>query len=98
MLEQIEIEQTSFLNYPVVLDQPVLSGGPVAEDRGFVLHRHNQLYDSSIRLSDDITVTLRDILSILGTHEADISWLLLGTLVGSGTIRTRNFAKLMAHN
>ncbi len=71
MLDQIEVERTAFLNYPIILDQPVLFGGPVAEDRGFVLHRHNQLYDSSIRLSDDITVTTsKDILSILGTHEA----------------------------
>lgn len=71
MLEQIEIERNSFLNYPIILDQPVLCGGPVSEDRGFVLHRHDRVYESSIRLSDDITVTTsRDILSILGTHEA----------------------------
>lgn len=71
MLEQIEIERTSFINFPIILEQPVLSGGPVSEDRGFVLHRHHRTYESSVRLSNEVTVTTsRDILSILGTHEA----------------------------
>ncbi len=71
MLEQIEIERTSFINFPIVLEQPVLNGGPVSEDKGFVLHRHHRTYDSSVQLSEDITITTsRDILSILGTHEA----------------------------
>ncbi|MCC4801076.1 YqgE/AlgH family protein [Enterovibrio norvegicus] len=70
MLEQIEVERDLDLTHEVSLDQPVLFGGPVSEDRGFVLHKPNQVFGSSISLSDQLTVTTsKDILSILGTHD-----------------------------
>lgn len=70
MLEQIEVEREQDVTRPVSLAQPVLFGGPVSEDRGFVLHKNVKLYGSSIQLSDELTVTTsKDILSILGTNE-----------------------------
>ncbi|RXJ72296.1 YqgE/AlgH family protein [Veronia nyctiphanis] len=70
MLDQIEIERDLVVVHPVSLDQPVLFGGPVSEDRGFVLHKPAQLYGSSVELTDDLMVTTsKDILSLLGTSE-----------------------------
>lgn len=70
MLDQIEVEREQDVTHPVSLDQPVLFGGPVSEDRGFVLHKNLKLYGSSIQLSDELTVTTsKDILSTLGTTE-----------------------------
>jgi len=46
-----------------IADSPVLSGGPVARERGFVLHNPAAAYDSSIAVSPDIQLTLsRDVL------------------------------------
>ena len=47
-----------------VLDAPVLIGGPVQPERGFVLHTPHGGWDSSFRISDQISVTTsRDILA-----------------------------------
>lgn len=46
-----------------VIDAPVLLGGPVQPERGFVLHSPQGEWDSSFRVSDAISVTTsRDIL------------------------------------
>jgi putative transcriptional regulator len=50
------------------LDKPVLLGGPLAEDRGFILHTPPNNFSSSIRVSDNtIITTSRDVLETLGT-------------------------------
>lgn len=68
MLKQVEIEPLYPLDHTRNLDKPVMNGGPVAEDRGFVLHRPNFHYDSSLKMTDQISVTTsKDILSVLGT-------------------------------
>lgn len=70
MLDQIEIERDLTVVNPISLDQPVLFGGPVSEDRGFVLHKPKQEFGSSVILSEELTVTTsKDILSLLGTSE-----------------------------
>ena len=44
-------------------DQPVLLGGPVHNDRGFVLHRPIGSWSSSIRINDSVALTSsRDVL------------------------------------
>ncbi len=51
---------------------PVLDGGPVAKDRGFVLHTGSEdtLWESTIRLPNNVGVTTsRDILSALAGGE-----------------------------
>ena len=46
-----------------VIDAPVLIGGPVQPERGFVLHTPNGDWESSFRISDHVSVTTsRDIL------------------------------------
>lgn len=48
---------------PHVVDAPVLIGGPVQPERGFVLHSPAGDWESSFRISDQISVTTsRDIL------------------------------------
>ncbi|MEN4912781.1 YqgE/AlgH family protein [Erwinia amylovora] len=52
------------------LDKPVFAGGPLAEDRGFILHSAHTLFTSSIRVSDNTVITTsRDVLETLGTPE-----------------------------
>ena len=47
-----------------VCRMPVLEGGPVAPDRGFVLHSPLEGYESSMQIADDIMVTTsRDVLT-----------------------------------
>ncbi|ODP97559.1 MULTISPECIES: YqgE/AlgH family protein [Salinivibrio] len=71
MLDQIEVERQLPLSTTTEsLSQPVLFGGPVSEDRGFVLHPATCEYGTSIPLSDQLSVTTsKDILSILGTEQ-----------------------------
>lgn len=48
---------------PDVIDAPVLIGGPVQPERGFVLHSPPGDWESSFRISDELSVTTsRDIL------------------------------------
>ncbi|PKH22703.1 YqgE/AlgH family protein [Enterobacterales bacterium CwR94] len=50
------------------LDKPVFAGGPLAEDRGFILHSNQGIFGSSIRVSDNTVITTsRDVLESLGT-------------------------------
>lgn len=45
---------------------PVLDGGPVARERGFVLHNSSVEFESSVTVSDEIRLTLsRDILDAI---------------------------------
>ena len=52
------------------LDKPVMLGGPLAEDRGFILHTPPSNFASSIRISDNtVMTTSRDVLETLGTDK-----------------------------
>lgn len=53
------------------LEQLVLAGGPVSQQRGFVLHSPQGGWNSSLSLSDEIMITTsKDILMALGTDKA----------------------------
>ncbi|MFM4702010.1 YqgE/AlgH family protein [Aeromonas bivalvium] len=53
------------------LKQPVLQGGPVAAERGFVLHSFRPGFNSTLQVSDELMVTTsKDILETLGTEQA----------------------------
>ncbi len=53
------------------LEQLVLSGGPISQNRGFVLHRTQSGWKSSLALSEEIMITTsKDILMALGTEKA----------------------------
>lgn len=59
---QIDLPETSPLE-----ENMVLAGGPVQTDRGFVLHKGNRTWSSSLQLEEGIMVTTsKDILENLG--------------------------------
>ncbi len=69
VLEKLKI-QPEARDPSIRLDKPVLLGGPLAEDRGFILHTPPAAFASSIRVSDNTVVTTsRDVLETLGTAE-----------------------------
>jgi len=74
LLAQLEDEKESVEQqdeHTDKLEQRVLSGGPVAQERGFVLHSPQSCWSSSLSLSSDIMITTsKDILLALGTKEA----------------------------
>ncbi|NLS12877.1 YqgE/AlgH family protein [Vibrio sp. SM6] len=76
MLEQVDVHSPHPQLMVESLKMPVYNGGPVAEDRGFILHRPHDDYESSIQMTDELTVTTsRDILSVLGTEAEPRSYL-----------------------
>ncbi len=55
---------------PQLADAPVLRGGPMHQDRGFVLHRPGGTWDSSHKVSDLVQVTTsRDVLAAMARGE-----------------------------
>jgi len=66
LLQQLALENTA----TEIADAPVLDGGPVARDRGFVLHSPTEEYESSVAVSRGIQLTLsRDVLDSLAAGE-----------------------------
>ncbi|MGB7300436.1 MAG: YqgE/AlgH family protein [Burkholderiaceae bacterium] len=57
-------------------DQPVLYGGPVHDDRGFVLHRPDGRWKSTISINSNLSLTSsRDILEALAAGVGPDQWL-----------------------
>jgi len=74
LLEQIEIQ---FPKESRLDKKQVYAGGPVATDRGFVIHSPQEGWKSSLQLSDDIMVTTsKDILGSFGSDRAPTHYLL----------------------
>jgi len=75
LLEHMSIPHSQRCNI-----NPVLAGGPVQTDRGFVIHRADKLWKSSIHLSSDIAITTSsDILVAIGNQEvSDEAFIALG--------------------
>lgn len=59
---------------------PVLSGGPVGTERGFVLHGPDHSYENTLAVSEEICLTLsRDVIDAMATGEGpDQSLVALG--------------------
>ncbi|CUS48277.1 MAG: putative transcriptional regulator [Idiomarinaceae bacterium HL-53] len=75
LLEQIEIEVPKGGRLD---SKHVYAGGPVATDRGFVIHSPQKGWKSSLQLSDDIMVTTsKDILAAFGSEQAPAHYLLM---------------------
>src|SRR5665213_3117538 len=69
VLLQMKLEATSAL----IAESPVLRGGPVNTDRGFVLHRPGGKWDHSHKVSDNIQVTTsRDVLAAMARGEGPL--------------------------
>ncbi|ARC54591.1 hypothetical protein AOE58_00115 [Candidatus Riesia pthiripubis] len=53
-----------------MFNQPIFSGGPVAEAHGFILHSPKVGFSSTLKLSEEIMITTsKDILESLGTKK-----------------------------
>lgn len=60
------------------LDIPVYWGGPVNNERGFVLHRDNTDWDSTMHLNEHLSLTSsRDILAAIGNGDGPKQFLVM---------------------
>jgi putative transcriptional regulator len=66
LFEQLDLKEADSR----VGSHPVLLGGPVARERGFVLHNPGYEYESSIAVSPDVQLTLsRDVIDAMAAGE-----------------------------
>lgn len=62
VFQQLSLESTD----PALTRQPVLRGGPVQTERGFVLHEPSRPWDSTVEVSDTVHLTTsQDILAAM---------------------------------
>jgi len=67
VLEKLDI-YSSAASHSAPLDKPVFAGGPLADDRGFILHTPCPGFDSSVLISPTTMITTsKDVLESLGT-------------------------------
>lgn len=76
LFEQLAVTHTD----SVAAQTPVLDGGPVARERGFVLHEPGGEYESSVAVSSEVQLTLsRDVLdAIAAGHGPEKALVALG--------------------
>jgi len=76
LFEQLAVDDPD----PDAASGPVLSGGPVGTERGFVLHGPEQSYENTLAVSDNIRLTLsRDIIDAMASGQGpDQSLVALG--------------------
>ena len=66
LFEQLDVAD----NDPAAASCPVLLGGPIGPDKGFVLHDSDSTFKNSIAVSSDICLTFsRDILDAMATGD-----------------------------
>ncbi|NRR33056.1 YqgE/AlgH family protein [Oxalobacteraceae bacterium] len=56
LFERIDLKLQAGLDMPIV-DEPIMFGGPVQDDRGFVLHTPGARYSSSLTVTDEVAFT-----------------------------------------
>ena len=56
LFERIDLDLKAGLNTPIV-NEPIMFGGPVQDDRGFVLHTPGAHYSSSLTVTSEIAFT-----------------------------------------
>ena len=66
LFEQLSVDDAD----PGTAAKPVLSGGPVGTERGFVLHGPRHTYENTLAVSEDICLTLsRDVIDAMATGD-----------------------------
>jgi len=66
LFEQLDVDNVD----PNAASDPVLMGGPVGPERGFVLHESTHSYENSLAISNTINLTLsRDVLDAMASGE-----------------------------
>lgn len=56
LFERIDLEPAPSLA-PAIVDEPIMFGGPVQDDRGFVLHTPGAHFSSSLTVTNDVAFT-----------------------------------------
>ena len=76
LFKQLDVDDPD----PLTAEKPVLMGGPVGPERGFVLHGPGGDYENSFVVSEDIHLTLsRDVIDAMATGDGpDKSLVALG--------------------
>jgi putative transcriptional regulator len=81
IFKQMQINVT----FPTAAEAPVFFGGPVQQERGFVIHNPCGRWDSSISISDEISLTTsRDILEAIAIGEGPEQYLVALGYAGWG--------------
>lgn len=71
LFDRIDLQLEITPNSHPLSQRPVMFGGPVQGDRGFVLHATSGHYSSSLKVSDEVSFTTsRDVLESLAAGEA----------------------------
>ncbi|RLV61486.1 YqgE/AlgH family protein [Parashewanella curva] len=84
LLDQMELNTHTTL-HSVVQDSPVLVGGPVSPDRGFVLHSTQPGWTNSLAITPEIMVTTsRDVLSAMSNQKGPDSFIVALGYAGWG--------------
>jgi putative transcriptional regulator len=66
LFEQLSVDDAD----PGVASSPVMAGGPVGTERGFVLHGKDHSFENTLAVSDDIQLTLsRDVIDAMATGD-----------------------------
>jgi len=66
LFEQLFVEDAD----PDVASGPVMAGGPVGTERGFVLHGNEHSFENTLSVSDDIQLTLsRDVIDAMANGD-----------------------------
>lgn len=81
ILDQLNIQ----VDDPATAQTPVYQGGPVQEERGFVLHRPAGQWESTLAITDNLGVSAsRDILKALARGDGPEEWLVALGYAGWG--------------
>lgn len=68
ILNNLKIKSSLQKDSAIQLNMPIFSGGPLLDDRGFILHTATKGFDKSINISPTIMITTsQDILETIGT-------------------------------
>ncbi|MCK4840387.1 MAG: YqgE/AlgH family protein [Methylococcales bacterium] len=88
ILEQMEIDAS----LPQIKDTPVFAGGPVQQDRGFIIHNQDeQVWDASIAISETTSLTSsRDILEAIAEGKGPSQYLIALGYAGWGAGHLEN--------
>lgn len=66
LFEQLSVDDAD----PAAASNPVMSGGPVGTERGFVLHDKDHSFENTLAVSDDIRLTFsRDVIDAMAAGE-----------------------------
>lgn len=81
IFKQMDIRVTS----PLAAEAPIYAGGPVQQDRGFVVHTKCGEWDMTLPVSDDISLTTsRDVIEAIAAGEGPEKYLVALGYAGWG--------------